>query len=892
MLTGILARCPKLPKYSPLLRTAAGVPRHIGPRRYKWLSRKPSRNMAQHDQMIIEDQSTSPQTPETILELKHYLRSRDLPKDQRIDLLREKTTEAICVPVDSLWSDDYFSTLNGVFMRFYAETGAIDYILPLEKLCELFDKTASFYLDSGRTDYPQYMAILAQKLMRTDDTLPTSVLVNIVEIISTAHVGGLDAPLAHVIQRVGHRIGPDFTKALLSRQAAKNVLNLDSFEAILKIEAPIKHEGLRSHLKLINDDYVAEFIAHIQEIFKDSNPKVHEYLNLGRNLDRVQYIACQTINQYLKEPNTELLLRLLKLKSDLNSVRCSESDKDSIETILMHLQAHGEHENYTRVKNILFTQNIEDEDLINALITQLSNCKGQFDSFLSSMCDFAISDEIKFSPSLRLRADLLKNSIPQRGNSCDAAFPVIKDIYQPFLQDSDNPSGVLTDTLQAISTYDVSDTQNLLDLTCQDFNAQFGVELSILDYKIMIDRAIAHKQRDLATSLFDESLQSSCVHWAESIDPSVVYTLDNLIILVGEGKGSLEDIFARFRTIKQHMSASCSPDALRKLCRRMLAQQCVGDVIELLKRELPNIEKDSYQKIRLDFPYNQSYHKLFHQLFTFVVTYKKDTSFGTNWVLYGELHKYFHIPFKTYLTVIQFFCEADRLNAALLIVRRMKMLSELHVKPNINQPPSPAIYTYLLKVFGDKLYEEGVIELHEYLKMDTNIQTQDINLQNTILNAYSNLQNIGKANDLFLAISSNPKQHGGINEETAQIMIKTYTYSGLPYVQKFWNSLSQYGLYPDYSMFKQYLIAHTYHGSVEEAVKLVEEIDDYNLEFSSDLLLSMHNYCIEPEKQKELVDWAVKTHKEKWDDLAHSGLLKSATPYMPDTNLIASGPEE
>ena len=118
-------------------------------------------------------------------------------------------------------------------------------------------------------------------------------------------------------------------------------------------------------------------------------------------------------------------------------------------------------------------------------------------------------------------------------------------------------------------------------------------------------------------------------------------------------------------------------------------------------------------------------------------------------------------------------------------------------------------------------------------------------------------------------------------------MLKTFTYSDMMYVQKFWNDLSLYGVLPNYAIFKQYIIAHVYHGLVDEAFEVLKEMEDYDIEFSSDLLLAMHNYCLEVPAQEKVKSWAQKNFPDKLESLAEKGLLKPATNYVPNENLIA-----
>ncbi|EGV60754.1 hypothetical protein CANTEDRAFT_116822, partial [Yamadazyma tenuis ATCC 10573] len=198
------------------------------------------------------------------------------------------------------------------------------------------------------------------------------------------------------------------------------------------------------------------------------------------------------------------------------------------------------------------------------------------------------------------------------------------------------------------------------------------------------------------------------------------------------------------------------------------------------------------------------------------------------------------------------------------------------------------MYVYLFEEFGDKLYQEGVEEIHEYLKTDVSLPRQDLELQNSLLQAYSNLQEVGKTRDLFLAMNPMKKIEGKstINEETVQIMLKTFTYSNLNHVKLFWNNLSRFGILPNDAIFRQYLIAYVYHGFPEEATSLTEEMDDYGLEVTEDTVVSLYNFCLSSEDQDKIEEWAHAHYKELWQSAVDKKLLTRSNNYLPESSLL------
>lgn len=854
--------------------TAPGLHRRqIELRRYSWLNPR-SRFNKNPPAIIIEDDENNEKRKVDLIDLKHYLKTTEIPRTIRMDILSSKLSalvlESETIPAEAL------PTLNAVFMQLFKSNDGMAGILEPEELLQLFEKSAQTVL-STNTDLPEYLATMAHQYLKSNQILPARIYVLIVALGSSSNSKEFTRALGTVLQAKRLDLPVDFTTEVLTYFSAKG-LGLLMYENIMGIKV--------GDLLLVNDEFCLHFIKYVELIFSDSNPEVHQYKDMNKNVYRIQDLAIEILfTTSLDKLSMETLLQMLKLVSDLSTVVENENAKKVVQKILDHITIEDSDKKFQQVVETIFRQDLMDESLSEALLNELSRNEAYL-ATRKNLCSFIIADDVKFSLNLRLQAQLLSELTVFQLE--DEVFELVESICQPHITAGTELDTLHNKIVQSVMLAGAVSPRGEFTELLDTYFASINQEPSLYAFQYRMDRAIALGDHIAAINIFEDSILVSSVQWNHCDDPSVALTFNKLIVLICEKMGSIMDIFPLFRKVKLHMTTQCNADAINALATKMLNEECVGDTIEMLKRELPKIEKDSISKIPVMPHYAYAYRSLFNLLHLFVITYNGEETHETNWVLYGELHKYFHVPYDTYMPALKYFCEKDRLNAALVIFRQVKMLNETHGSHH-NPPPLREMYMYLLRTFGDRLYEEGVIEVHEYLKMDVGLQSQDITLQNCVLNAYSNLQNVGKAKDLFLSMSSNSKQVGGINEETVQIMIKTYTYSDMLYVKKFWNNLSQFGVFPDYAIFKQYVVAHVYHGFVEDAFKLVSEIDDYNIEYSSDLLLAMHNFCLDTKKQEEVVKWAVANHKEDWEQLKQGGLLRAATNYMPDANLITSG---
>lgn len=839
-------------------------------------------------------------------EFKHYMKTTEMPINLRRRILSDKFSEFVTEVTDFNKNPMTIPILNSVFLNLYnlngrqltdLKTGQAMGVLNDNDLITLFEKSSSAITSENTSNLilPEFMAILAKHFLQLQsDIIPMRLLVLVVDLGSSVRYSNLRNTLDLLIKSQSSKLNPEFTLHLLKYYDNKGQLTMSVFEDILFVTKKYPETNI------IDDYFYNRYMEYVELLYKDVQPKVHELKNLERDIDRVQIITCTKVidEADLGKLSMGVLLKLLHLVSELETVNRRPESKASIEKILDYIgNKHGEKLNNSlqSIKEEIFKQNLDDESLLETLLA-LTWSNSKYKSIAQLLTDYVMKDSIKFSEILRFQTsiyDLIGNSIGALSESglADAIIMKVEEIVEYKSVNGDHEdtidlSELYTRIIQALLSQDkIMPRGELTQAITAYFVRTHGVEPSVYSFKLLLDKSIDLQDHIKAVNIFEDSLESY-TQWPCNSDPTIHRSLNDLIVLICSEMDDVDLIFPIFTKIKQQMvNTQCKVEAIKAMAKKMLKAEYVGDLIEMLKRELPKIEKDDTIKLPIDGEYGAKYRELFDILYKFVITYNNEGTHETNWVLYGELHKYFHVPFDSYLPAMKYFCEKDRLNAALIIFRQLKRLSELHGNHK-HLPPLRDMYMYLFQTFGEKLYEEGVEEIHEYLKMDINLPKQDIALQNAVLNAYSNLQEVGKAKDLFISMSTVPKLVGGINEETIQIMIKTYTYSDMIYVQKFWNNLSQYGIIPNYPIYRQYLIAHVYHGLVEDAMQLTEEMADYDLEVTADTLISMHNYCLDAADQTKIADWARKNHKETWNDVVCSGSLKGAEEYMPENNLI------
>ncbi|EEQ47436.1 conserved hypothetical protein [Candida albicans WO-1] len=723
--------------------------------------------------------------------------------------------------------------------------------VPLEISVLVFSKYYNEIIESDST----FANLVVNSLLSNINKLPTTTVIQLIDYTQDKKVADLSVILKSLQTRVQFN---DFIEEYLFHLKENGKFNLKTFEELITLDE-------------IHDNLIAYLDEYIQLLFEDNIPEVHCYANLEYNLDRIQMLLNSLIEKVdFEDISVESLIKLFKLNWEILSANKCEASARNGDRILNYLQDKGE-----SVKSFIFKQNLDDESLLEIIL--VSGWSYPSKALAKEVSNFVIADDVKFSPYIRFQSDVYRlahSNLPDQ----ELFDQLIKKIPQDLDRDL-----VCEKVIQALMTSNISPTAPILDRIISDL----GVEQSVYSYKYRIDKAISKNDHESALKLYNESI-SNVTQWPEyTHDPSVVLTLNNLIQCLVNNL-SMKEAFPLFQNVKSQLQKEINIDTINAIVPKILQEDMTGDIIELMNRELPKIPKDSPVKLPIEQPFGYKYYQLFDTIHEYCITNTKDKRMVNNWYLYTHCYNYFFIPHDRILPTMKFFCENERWNGALRIFKKVIEMSQLHGEHN-HKPPTREMYLYLINEFGDKLYEDGVIEVHELLKMDLNLPKQDKELSHSIMSAYCNLQDVGKVRDIFLSMSLEPKDAGGVDETSATIMIKAYTYNDLIYVQKFWDNLSMFGLVPDYQMFKQYLIAYSYHGYIEKSIEVVNSIQDYELELTSDLLISMHNFCYQIEGQEKLKSWAQLNHPAIWQQAVESGKLIDASGYKPNENFLVDG---
>lgn len=851
-------------------------------------SKKTNLETSDNKPVIIEEEPDEDFKDPRLRDIRHSLKSTDIPDGLRQKILTDKMTWLI---EEYEFSSQLLPLINNVFMELYKlnkytiidRNGGND-IMSEDAITELLKKSFTTLLNEPEVGaLPEYLLVLIQFSLTNDFPLNDSMLVNITLLASRLNYNNLNLKDTLLLLVKSNKItSHTFINELIDTLYLQGKLKFQVFEVLADLNSTLSGN---SPIKL-NDNYYTSLINYIESLYKDKSPKTHEYKNLESSIFRVQHCALKLIDQCdLKELKMETIFNLLKLASDLQAANHHYDSSRVVNKLLDHLNSFDP----KSVSDFFLRQEFASEALLDTFVSLIvhNNYKVLLDELMTS---------IQNKPMFYLKERLIQSKLYfTEETSEDALSKHAIDTISAEISNSTENLDITALYLKVLQIFveagRVSPNGIFTNEITKFFKDQ-GMEVPLLAYKMRMDKAISYSNQQQAFEIFNDS-GINLVQWStqHESNPQALKTLNDFIILSSEKIEDIGELFNLFIVIKQQMvNDTANVFALTALSKRMLAEECVGDCIELLKRELPSIDRDSTLKLPTNEEFGFAYRQLFDTLHEFVINYTNEETYETNWVLYGELHKYFYVPFDSYLPAMKFFCHHDRLNAALIIFRQIKRLYESHGNHNY-LPPLKEMYVHLFRAFGDGLYEEGVEEIHEYLKMDVSLPRQDIELVNSVLNAYSNLQDVAKARDIFLSLSPLQQIKGieGANEETVQIMLKTYTYADINYVRSFWNNLSSMGILPNYDIFKQYLIAHVYHGLPEDAIELTKEMDDYGLEVKEDTLVSMYNLCLSSDNQDKIEQWAQKEYLNEWNNIVSKNLLNRSDDYVPENNILVEG---
>lgn len=777
--------------------------------------------------------------------IKHLLRSQEIPKHQQQELLKVKLKSLID---NQKVPEDMLSMVNEMFLEIYKSNAYIinEKVLENKYILKLVNKSCMTLLAKYETiDIPEYLSILILHILKSNMIVWDKTLVRIVLLLSRSQGSSLKDSL-NMLSKSNVLILSSFITTLITTLETEKKLSLLTFETIAKL-ASTDTFGL--DLTFYNI-----FINHVRRIALDQPLQVHEYNDLDKNIFRIQELVNAIVQEMdMNTSELETNLKIMVLLWDLNGINHSPDSDQLINGFIEYL-------NGLEVEQISLVLVRQENESFGLKVIAMLN--GKESPLAHNLYLSIIEHGIFYSTETILQAQVYLGNM---------------SLQEAYKQENVDADKLLLRVCQLYAF-----TDKLTYSQIKAFTKEFvkdGHEISVVGYKLLLGKLIETKDLPAALDLFHQTT-NEYVQWALESLPEIRKTLNDLIILSMEKISNIEEVFEIFTEIRQQMAEHpINIHAINSMTRKMLENEYVGDLIEMLKRELPHIETDDIVKLPLDIvPYRQ----LFDTIQLFVTEFTNETTFETNWVLYGELHKYFNVPFETYLPTMKFFIDHGRLTSALTIFRQIRRLHELHGNHNF-LPPLKQMYIYLLDEFGDNLYEEGVEEVHECVKLDVILPKQDLALQNSLLNAYSNLQDVTKTRNLFAAMLP---LHNSIDEKTVQIMIKTYTYSDLNHVKSFWNNMSSFDVLPNHDIFRQYLIAHVYHGFPQEAIALVGEMDDYGLQMTEDILVAMFNFSLRPQYQRVIEEWGQANYEVLWHQADAKGLFKKCNNYIPDNLLL------
>lgn len=766
-----------------------------------------------------------------------------------------------------------FGLLNSIYIELYKFNKTKDSMIDNETIDKLMEKTISTLLLDKDLQIPEYLSILIRSSLESKHNISDDTLVKVILLLtSRLHKNSpvLGEAFAY-ISKSGRQLSNEFIDQLIERLGQHSILNLRSFE--------LMHYLAKEQDWDLGDNYYKQCIEYIESLYEKKSPKVHEYRHKERNIFRVQE-AVVLISKDVKLEHLEMetAMSLLKLMNDL----CLANHNVELETARASFLDYLSSVEPSNLTDVFLRQDSEDmlESFVSVCLSERYTilCNAIFDSILLNPLFYTPERILQARAYLMVSncvdeneiMDVLESLFREESKDCTDLNDLFYKWCQVVLQ---SPHILLTNTFNRVS--------RIID----------GIDVPLKVYKLYIDVAVRREEHQKVIEIFQASLKNYVSWMEESGNVIVMKTMNDVVISGCKTIDKVEDLFVLFNLVKQHMNdQQMNVYTITELSRRMLDVEYVGDCIEMLNRELKSKTKT---KVPLDDSFFYAYKELFNQLHEFVTSYTKEETYETNWALYKALHSLFQVPYDSFLPAMQFFCQKDRLNASLVIFKKVIELSE--TRANI-PAPLKEMYIYLMEQFGDKLYKEGVEEVHEHLKLDVALPKQDLVLQNSILNAYCNLQEVGKVRELFLTM--NPmkelvKSDSSIDEDTAKIMIKAYTYSDLGLVKSFWNNLSSFGVFPNYDVFRQYLIAHVYHGFPEEAIELTTtEMEDYGIEMTEDTVAALYNYCLTSKDQDKIEKWAEKEYPKLWALANNQNLLTRSDDYQPETSLLVEGSTE
>ncbi|GMM34384.1 hypothetical protein DASC09_017090 [Saccharomycopsis crataegensis] len=428
------------------------------------------------------------------------------------------------------------------------------------------------------------------------------------------------------------------------------------------------------------------------------------------------------------------------------------------------------------------------------------------------------------------------------------------------------------------------------------------IELNARSYGLLMQMAIEKDDPTDLNKWYQTSINNG-IEWSQELNEANDNILYKAVQYTFRNSNNHEELGEAFKFLNKvkNFVETVDTDTTNEILKKFLQFGYVGDALELLNREfisnednfthkyfgkaneedIFDLENDSLNSRKIDLNNDYS-HKIFITLNDYFLS---STDYEICWSIYGNIHRCFiNVPYDTFMAAMRKFNQLKRPDVSLLIFQQMKKMNRLFGLP----PPNRDHYIYLFNSFGEMCYEKGIIELHAMLKMDVVVDT-NISLNNSLLNAYTNLQDFIKTRDLFerfLAIPTTSKN--AINSDTINIMLKSYTYGGLEPVNAFWNNLSSIDYIPNASNYRQFIISNCYHRQYEHAIDLIGEMEFNGMQVTEEVVKDMYNWTEDKQDKGKIKQWLLSSeHSDLWDKLENKGLLihEPTETETPEQNL-------
>lgn len=409
------------------------------------------------------------------------------------------------------------------------------------------------------------------------------------------------------------------------------------------------------------------------------------------------------------------------------------------------------------------------------------------------------------------------------------------------------------------------------------FFKSHGIFGDVGTYSLLVKRALDRKDALKAVHLFENSVQKYGCSWTTREQLAI---LDRLLVEMSEDSlFSGPELFQTYQKIRS-FTKSVGYQAKLALLFTQLERESgyIDDVGRLLAEEFSN----NGQRVPVT-GMKEAFDGLLQNLY-------KITDDEGAWRLFGYMNKYLQLPASCYIPIIQKFCSIGRPDAALLIFKSYRLR---HKAEKDFPAPGAEMYITLMNEFGQVRYEEGVFQVHAFFKMDLEIEN-DTPILNSILRAYSMLENRSRCMDTYMDICAFPPGQS-VDNDTVSIMLKEFTnhYNALAADEYFSTVFDQYGLTPTPDNVKEYIVSTCANGLYMRSLDIAKHTkEEFGFEVTPEIVEALYNYTLLEDRKKDVKYWAVTEYPKIWATLESAGKLKHDLVIPPGDGNYRELPQE